>query len=72
MIKWVNQISDLTKDIKINENQNSYKSKSTIKFDLSQSQLNHQQKQKLQIFLNTNRDVFATNLSEMGHTTLLK
>ena len=66
MIKWVNQISDLTKDIKINENQNSNKSKSTIKFDLSQSQLNHQQKQKLLTFLNKNRDVFATNLSEMG------
>jgi hypothetical protein len=30
------------------------------------------QKQKLQPFLNKNRDVFATNLSEMGHTTLLK
>ena len=52
MIKWVNQISDLTKDIKINENQNSNKSKSTIKFDLSQSQLSHQQKQKLLTFLN--------------------
>jgi hypothetical protein len=44
VIKWVNQISDVTKDIKINENQNSNKSKSTIKFDLSQSELNHQQK----------------------------
>jgi hypothetical protein len=62
----------MIKDIKINENQNSNKSKSTIKFDLSQSELNHQQKQKLQPFLNKNRDVFATNLSEMGHTTLLK
>ena len=72
VIKWVNQISDVTKDIKINENQNSNKSKSTIKFDLSHSELNHQQKQKLQPFLNKNRDVFATNLSEMGHTTLLK
>ena len=72
MIKWVNQIIDVTKDIKINENQISNKSKSIIKFDLSQSELNHQQKQKLQTILSKNRDVFATNLSEMGHTTLLK
>jgi len=36
--------------------------KSDIKFDLSNSELNEEQKQILTQFLNQNRDVFATNL----------
>ena len=46
--------------------------KAPIKFDLSKSQLNKDQKQKLQFFLESNRDVFAFDLSELGHATLLQ
>lgn len=46
--------------------------KARIKFDLTKSQLNEDQKQKLQFCLESNRDVFASDLSELGHATLLK
>jgi hypothetical protein len=34
--------------------------------------LNPEQRQKLEFILQKNRDVFATNLSELGHTAILK
>ncbi|CAC5402169.1 unnamed protein product [Mytilus coruscus] len=40
--------------------------KSPIDFDLSDSELNSEQKRQLQEFLKTQRDVFATNLKELG------
>jgi hypothetical protein len=52
--------------------QNSTKTKTPIKFDFTESALNSREKQKLSEFLNKNRDVFATNLGEIGHTKLIK
>ena len=52
--------------------QKSTKTKTPIKFDLIDSALNSREKQKLSEFLNKNRDVFATNLGEIGHTKLIK
>ena len=52
--------------------QKSTKTKTPIKFDLTDSALNSREKQKLSEFLNKNRDVFATNLGEIGHTKLIK
>ena len=52
--------------------QKSTKTKTPIKFDLIDSALNSREKQKLSEFLNKNRDVFATNLGEVGHTKLIK
>ncbi|CAC5360194.1 unnamed protein product [Mytilus coruscus] len=43
-----------------------------IQFDLSQAHLTDQQKQKLTIFLNQNRNVFATNVKELGKTDAYK
>ncbi|CAG2257357.1 unnamed protein product [Mytilus edulis] len=40
--------------------------KTPIDFDLSNSELNSEQKRQLQEFLKTQRDVFATNLKELG------
>ncbi|CAG2254636.1 unnamed protein product [Mytilus edulis] len=40
--------------------------KTPIHFDLSDSELNSEQKRQLQEFLKTQRDVFATNLKELG------
>ncbi|VDI02278.1 Hypothetical predicted protein [Mytilus galloprovincialis] len=44
------------------------KTKTRIDFDLKNSDLTQEQKQKLFTFLNGNRDVFATSLSELGHS----
>ena len=44
------------------------KIKTPLHFDLSESDLNENQKENLQTFLNDHRDVFATNLSELGKT----
>ena len=44
--------------------------KSDIKFDLGNSDLNEEQKEILTQFLNQNRNVFATNLQELGKTSL--
>ena len=52
--------------------QKSTKTKTPIKFDFTESALNSRQKQKLSEFLNKNRNVFATNLGEIGHTNLIK
>ncbi|CAG2197363.1 unnamed protein product [Mytilus edulis] len=43
-----------------------------IQFDLSKADLTDQQKQKLNLFLNQNRNVFATNLKELGKTDVYK
>ncbi|CAC5360237.1 unnamed protein product [Mytilus coruscus] len=43
-----------------------------IQFDLSKADLTDQQKQKLNIFLNQNRNVFATNLKELRKTDVYK
>ena len=52
--------------------QKSTKTKTPIKFDLIDSALNSREKQKLSEFLNENRDVFVTNLGEIGHTKFIK
>ena len=44
------------------------KPKNPIDFDLSQSDLDERQKQTLTSFLNDHRDVFATDLSQLGKT----
>ena len=44
------------------------KTRSPINFDLSQSDLNDQQKQKLRDFLDDHRDIFANSISELGKT----
>ena len=46
----------------------SKKTKTPIDFDLTQSDLTKPQKEKLHNFLNDHRDIFATNLSELGRT----
>ena len=46
----------------------SKKTKTPIDFDLTQSDLTKPQKEKLHKFLNDHRDIFATNLSELGRT----
>ncbi|CAG2246897.1 unnamed protein product [Mytilus edulis] len=46
--------------------------KTNLKFDLSKADLTDQQKQQLNIFLNKNRDVFATSLEELGKTNVYK
>ena len=48
------------------------KTKTRIDFDLKNSDLTQEQKQKLFTFLNGNRDVFATSLSELGHSKIYK
>jgi hypothetical protein len=53
-----------------NKQQN--REKSDIKFDLGNSDLNEEQKEILTQFLNQNRNVFATNLQELGKTNLYK
>ncbi|CAC5403243.1 unnamed protein product [Mytilus coruscus] len=46
--------------------------KTRIHFDLKNSDLTQEQKQKLFTFLNDNRDIFATSLSELGHSKIYK
>ncbi|CAC5370038.1 Retrovirus-related Pol polyprotein from transposon 297 [Mytilus coruscus] len=46
--------------------------KEPIEFDLSSSDLNSEQRQKMQTFLSFYRDIFATNLSELGFTNRYK
>ena len=53
-------------------NKHQIRKKSDIKFDLGNSDLNEEQKEILTQFLNQNRDVFATNLQELGKTNLFK
>jgi hypothetical protein len=53
-------------------NKHQIRQKSDIKFDLGKSELNEEQKEILTQFLNQNRDVFATNLQELGKTSLYK
>ncbi|CAG2226067.1 Transposon Ty3-G Gag-Pol polyprotein,Transposon Ty3-I Gag-Pol polyprotein [Mytilus edulis] len=43
-----------------------------IQFDLSKADLTDPQKQQLKSFLNQNRNVFATNLQELGQTDVYK
>ena len=69
-----NDIIDMSnknlKDQSNNKQQN--RQKSDIKFDLDNSDLNEEQKEILTQFLNQNRNVFATNLQELGKTNLYK
>ncbi|CAC5392664.1 Retrovirus-related Pol polyprotein from transposon 297 [Mytilus coruscus] len=46
--------------------------KESINFDFSSSDLNFEQRQKMQTFLSSYRDIFATNLSELGFTNRYK
>ncbi|CAC5388293.1 unnamed protein product [Mytilus coruscus] len=46
--------------------------KEPIEFDFSSSDLNPEQRQKMQTFLSSYRDIFATNLSELGFTNRYK
>ncbi|CAC5404338.1 unnamed protein product [Mytilus coruscus] len=46
--------------------------KESINFDFSSSDLNSEQRQKMQTFLASYRDIFATNLSELGFTNRYK
>ena len=48
------------------------KHKTHIDFDLQNADLTAEQKHKLTNFLNSNRDVFATSLSELGHSNVYK
>ena len=52
--------------------QKSTKTKTPIKFDFTESALNSRQKRKLSEFLNKNRNVFVTNLGDIGHTKRIK
>ena len=52
--------------------QKSMKTKTPIKYDFTESALYSRENQKLSEFLNTNRDVFASNLGEIGHTKRIK
>ena len=69
-----NDIIDMSnknlKDQSNNKQQNLEKSDN--KFDLGNSDLNEEQKEILTQFLNQNRNVFATNLQELGKTSLYK
>ena len=53
-------------------NKHQIQQKSDIKFDLGKSEINEEQIEILNKFLNQNRDVFATNLQELGKTCLYK
>ncbi|CAC5404284.1 Transposon Ty3-G Gag-Pol polyprotein,Transposon Ty3-I Gag-Pol polyprotein,Retrovirus-related Pol polyprotein from transposon 297 [Mytilus coruscus] len=46
--------------------------KEPINFDFSSYDLNSEQRQKMQTFLSSYRDIFATNLSELGFTNRYK
>ena len=53
-------------------NKHQIRKTSDIKFDLGKSELNEEQKEILTQFLIRNMDVFATNLQELGKTSLYK
>ena len=70
---WVNEITQLTDKIDLDTKSiHKIKESSKINFDLANADLTATQKEKLIEFLDKNRDIFATNLSELGHTTILK
>ena len=69
-------IQELNDSPSTNANMNvidtSTNTKAQTDFDLKNADLTHDQKQRLRHFLQSNRDVFATNLSELGNSNLYK
>ncbi|CAC5367725.1 unnamed protein product [Mytilus coruscus] len=77
-IKTLQNLSDVEKQIRNTDSvsnletkqKDKSKKKSKLDFDLSSAELTDIEKQKLKKFLDSNRNVFATDLSELGQTNI--
>ncbi|CAC5392281.1 unnamed protein product [Mytilus coruscus] len=68
----LNFIHDLDNEPSVASLQQTNQVKEPIEFDFSSSDLNSEQRQKMQTFLSSYRDIFANNLSELGFTNRYK